>query len=437
MIRLKSLLVEKKDKNALKVLFVGDDQTLQSNSYAKQLLKKSNIDGKIVAKANASLNDIFIMLQDNMSDKYDVVSILCGDVDSKKEKHEAVIEQLKQIYLFVKKFDCILVAITTPTKQYAKDSDKYPSADKISNWIENQTISDITVNLGELDNLDFKKNGILLDSDVNERIATEWYSNVMSSVSTDKTQSDDKSKNVFLSLKDKNPNVKQLQINLASLGYLASTKKRDGVFDDETQDALQKFQRDHDLPADGEYDSATSKILKRELEISTEDDAWKLINLMPAPKKRKLITGDTATAQDIMDFFTDKGLSTGGAAGIAGNLYVESGFKTYNLGDHGTSNGLAQWHNERWTGPDGFEQWCTRNSLDPWSVEGQLEFLWWELSSKYSSLKSRLSDTLEPEPAANMFAEEFERPAFISPERAKNARKFYDDYDEHPWIPGL
>ena len=47
MIRLKSLLVEKKDKSAVRVLFVGDDQTLQSNSYAKQLLKKSNIITKI------------------------------------------------------------------------------------------------------------------------------------------------------------------------------------------------------------------------------------------------------------------------------------------------------------------------------------------------------------------------------------------------------
>lgn len=442
MIRLKSLLLEKKDKSALQVLFVGDEQTLQSNSYAKQLLKKSNIEGKIVAKANASLSDIFIMLQDNMSEQYDVVSILCGDDDSKKEKYEPSIEQLKQIYLFVKKFDCVLVTITTPTKQYSKDPDKYPSADAISSWIENQTISDITINLTGLDNLDFKKNGILLDSDTNKRVAAEWYSNVVNITSNDieSDESEDDTKKIIFSINSEGPDVKQLQINLAALGYLSTTYKRTGNYDDATKSAVQQFQRDNGLPDNGEYTVDTKDILNKNLELSNQDDNWKLANLIPKPKKHKKINGEIATATDIIDFFKDKGLSTEGAAGIAGNISVETAgtFSTSILGDNGTSIGLAQWHNERWTGPNGFEQWCTRNSLDPWSVEGQLEFLWWELSTKYNSLKTYLeSDSITPTEAAFKFAKEFERPSSISSTRMENAEKFYDEYDEHPWIPGL
>ena len=426
MIRLKSLLFEKQNKSALQVLFVGDSQTLASNSYAHRLLNSNNIDGKIVARPNADLSEIFTMLQENMSDRYDVVSILAGDVDSRNKKSETAIEQLKQIYLFVKKFDCVLVAISTPTKQYAKNPEKYPSADRISQWIENQNISDITINLSDLDKLDFKKDGVLIDSDVSERIASELYSNVIQFLpkKTDRSSNDNKPTNILLSPKDEGPNVKQLQIDLASLGYLSGVN-RNGIFGSETKDAIKKFQRDNGIPDSGMYDSETRKLLQRELELSNVDDQWKLANLAP---KRKKITGQTGNANAIIDFFVEKGLSDAGAAGIAGNLFVESGFKTYILGDHGTSNGLAQWHNERWTGPKGFEAWCKSQGMDPWSVEGQLEFLWWELTTNYISLVSFLQGNVTPYDAAYEFADKFERPENISPLRMAKAEEFYDEY---------
>jgi hypothetical protein len=98
MIRLTTLLLEKEDKSTLKVLFIVDSQTYVPNSYAKQLLLLPNIDGTIIAKPNADLSTIYTMIQDNMSGKYDVVSILCGDIDSKNKNTEVVIDQLKQIY---------------------------------------------------------------------------------------------------------------------------------------------------------------------------------------------------------------------------------------------------------------------------------------------------------------------------------------------------
>ena len=424
MIRLKSLLFEKRNKSALQVLFVGDSQTLASNSYAKRLLNTRDIDGKIVAKPNADLSEIFTMLQENMSDRYDVVSILAGDIDSRNEKYETSIEQLKQIYLFVKKFDCILVAIATPTKQYTKDPSEYPSADEISKWIKKQTISDITINLSCLDNLDFRKDGVLLDSDAQQGITELWLTNVLNKVSKDDTVTDTDSDLVL----DKST-IKQLQLDLMSLGYFVGPEKDNGKFNEYTKSALTKFQRDNGIDVTGKFDIGTKNSLTTTLDSTTKDDEWKLINLIPTKNLRQKVAGDTATADDIIDFFVEKGLSEAGAAGIAGNLFVESGFKTYVLGDHGTSNGLAQWHNERWTGPDGFEAWCTSHGMDPWSVEGQLEFLWWELTTNYTALVTFLQDTgVTPYDAAYEFADKFERPSSISPVRMSKAEEFYEDY---------
>jgi hypothetical protein len=406
MIRLTTLLLEKEDKSTLNVLFVGDSQTYGANSYAKQLLRLPNIDGTITSKPNADLSTIYTMVQDNMSEKYDVVSILCGDIDSQNKNPDAIIEQLKQIYLFAKKFNCILVAITTPSKEFAKEPDKYPSADSLARWIKNQTISDITINLFDLDNVDFKKDGIILDNDINSIIAKDWYIDVLNIVDSklDKVPSD-----------SEESDMKKIQLDLAKLGYLGSSK-----------DAITQIQKKNKLSVTGKLDQKTKDAIKHELETSNKP--IKLASLLP---KRKSITSNIAIVNDVIKFFVDKGLSVAGAAGIAGNLAVESGFKTYNPGDNGTSNGLAQWHNERWTGPNGFEAWCTEQGLDPWSVNGQLEFLWWELNKYFSGLITVLSDeNITPYDAAYKFAAKFERPSHISSERMTNAETYFDGYSE-------
>jgi hypothetical protein len=395
MIRLTTLLLEKEDKSTLKVLFIGDSQTYVPNSYAKQLLRLPNIDGTIIAKPNADLSTIYTMVQDNISDKYDVVSILCGDVDSQNKNSEVAIEQLKQIYMLAKKFDCILVAITTPPKEFATDPGKYPSADSLALWIKNQTISDITIKLFDLDNVDFKKGGILLDNDINSIIAKDWYNDVS---------------NIVDSVIDKEPSDQKIQPDLDKLDY--------------SKDDISQLQKKTGLPVTGKLDQKTKNVIKTKLEPSSKP--IKLASLLPI---RRNVTSNTAIVNDVINFLVDKGLSIAGAAGIAGNMYVESGFKTYNPGDHGTSNGLCQWHNERWTGPNGFESWCTKQGLDPWSVNGQLEFLWWELNNYFSGLVTFLSNPdVTPYDAAYKFAAKFERPSHISSTRMKQAEMYFDGY---------
>jgi len=420
MIRLTTLLLEKEDKSTLKVLFIGDSQTYGANSYAKQLLRLPNIDGTVIAKPNADLSTIYTMVQNNISDKYDVVSILCGDVDSQNKNSEVAIEQLKQIYMLAKKFDCILVAITTPPKEFATDPGKYPSVDSLARWIKNQTISDITINLFDLDNVDFKKGGILLDNDINSIIAKDWYNDVSNIVASKKSKS-----NELPIDSDKIDN--KLKSDLKTLGYAGSES-----------DAIAQLQKKNRLPVTGKLDQKTKNVIKTELEPSKTP--IKLASLLP---RRRNVTSNTAIVNDVIKFFVDKGLSVAGAAGIAGNMYYESGFKTYNPGDYmingkfvsaadggiATSNGLCQWHDTRWTGPNGFESWCTKQGMDPWSVDGQLEFLWWELNKFFSRLVTVLSDPdVTPYDAAQKFALIFERPTHISSTRMTQAEMYFDAY---------
>ena len=57
------------------------------------------------------------------------------------------------------------------------------------------------------------------------------------------------------------------------------------------------------------------------------------------------------------------------------------------MGDGGTSYGICQWHNSRWTR---LKNYCSQNGLDASSIEGQSKFLVHELKTYYSSVYNTL-----------------------------------------------
>ena len=95
-------------------------------------------------------------------------------------------------------------------------------------------------------------------------------------------------------------------------------------------------------------------------------------------------------AQAIWNFLKAKGLSDAAAAGVLGNIQAECNFSTTAVGDGGTSYGLIQWHNSRWTNLKNF---CSQNNLDPSSLRGQLEFLWNESLDPNSSYGKNLASS--------------------------------------------
>ncbi|MCR4656666.1 MAG: hypothetical protein K5770_10615 [Lachnospiraceae bacterium] len=92
----------------------------------------------------------------------------------------------------------------------------------------------------------------------------------------------------------------------------------------------------------------------------------------------------TANKRKIYDYLTGTmGLNTAAACGVLANIYCESGFNPNALGDGGTSYGICQWHNGRYTN---LRNYCDDNGYDYRSLIGQLHFLEYELNHSYGSI---------------------------------------------------
>ncbi len=115
----------------------------------------------------------------------------------------------------------------------------------------------------------------------------------------------------------------------------------------------------------------------------------------------------------IYNFLTgEMKLNRAAAMGVMANMYFESGYKTVINGDSGTSYGLCQWHAGRKTN---LINWCNDNNLDYNSLEGQLNFLKYELASRYTSVDKyirQVENTADGAyDAAYYFCFNFEAPA--------------------------
>lgn len=78
-------------------------------------------------------------------------------------------------------------------------------------------------------------------------------------------------------------------------------------------------------------------------------------------------------------------LNHAAACGVLANIQCESDFSPYCFGDGGTSYGICQWHNGRFSNLIAF---CNSNGLDYHTVYGQLNFLNYELESSYPGVLS-------------------------------------------------
>ena len=77
------------------------------------------------------------------------------------------------------------------------------------------------------------------------------------------------------------------------------------------------------------------------------------------------------------------GFNNAAACGVLANFYAESKFDPHATGDNGTSYGIAQWHEDRWTSLKNF---CNENGYDWKTLDGQLEYIRYELSANRSGV---------------------------------------------------
>ena len=115
------------------------------------------------------------------------------------------------------------------------------------------------------------------------------------------------------------------------------------------------------------------------------------------------------TAKAIVQYLVMKELPVSSAIGILANCYAESGLRLDAEGDDGDSFGLFQWNEEAeryvkdYVGAD----WAT-------NLTGQMDFLWYELTSDFPTMLAKLYTFPNTESgareAAKLFMIQFERP---------------------------
>lgn len=133
----------------------------------------------------------------------------------------------------------------------------------------------------------------------------------------------------------------------------------------------------------GYIDDIISKFPDITSEYDMKDAKTKLTGITLATFGAGYKDTGNAKVDNVYNYLAKKGFNNAAICGILANIEHESGFNTDIKGDGGTSYGLCQWHNSRWTNLNNF---CSKNGYDPSSVEGQLEFLCYELENGYSGV---------------------------------------------------
>jgi hypothetical protein len=147
------------------------------------------------------------------------------------------------------------------------------------------------------------------------------------------------------------------------------------------------------------------------------------------------LSGDTNAARAFNYFLQQHNLPAAAAAGIVGNMMVESGSNTENLDTHahndisGTHDGIVQWSTSRWAALQQHE------SGDKYDLSVQLDYVWYELTTTYTATLKAMKTTDSPQDAARMFDNGPPLPAFEASGpsgndagRRANAQKIFDKY---------
>lgn len=130
-----------------------------------------------------------------------------------------------------------------------------------------------------------------------------------------------------------------------------------------------------------------------------------------ASSSSNVSTGN-ATKDQVYNYLASQGFNNAAICGIMANIQHESSFNTNALGDGGTSYGICQWHNSRWTN---LKNYCSSNNLDASSMDGQLSYLVHELKTSYPGVYNTLQNVPNTKEgayqAAAKWTTDFEIPA--------------------------
>jgi len=172
------------------------------------------------------------------------------------------------------------------------------------------------------------------------------------------------------------------------------------------------FQEEEELKKDAEAVTAGA---------AAEPDATRTAGSAAAPAlaaERIKSRSETGQPEEAQAFFESRGWTKEQAAGIVGNLVVESGLRTDAVGDGGQAYGIAQWHPDR---QNAFRQVYGKDIRNS-SFQEQLNYVDWELRNTEARAGNLLRNATTAEEAAAIVDRSYERSAgYHLAERQANA----------------
>ena len=137
----------------------------------------------------------------------------------------------------------------------------------------------------------------------------------------------------------------------------------------------------------------------------------------------------TTNEQKIYEYLTSRtDYNEAVACGILANIKQESNFNPTS-GQGKSYQGLCQWSTSRFAI---LTSWCEKNGYNPYSLEGQIKFLWYDLSQRYTVYHKKLmtiENTAEGAyEAGYYFCYYYERPSSLESSSDKRGTRARDVY---------
>jgi hypothetical protein len=184
----------------------------------------------------------------------------------------------------------------------------------------------------------------------------------------------------------------------------------DAQYEDAAHNAKMLKLRKTDLKKQEEENTQLGRF-ENNVKTFIRDKGLENFNIFSSREPEKAEIGDVpadknTAAKKIIEYLKDKlNITKEQAAGIAGNLFVESKFSPTILGDKGEALGLAQWRDSR------RKALVKEYNTEQPSFDQQLDFLVKELNSTEKTALNALKKQTTVKDSTLVFAKLFERPA--------------------------
>lgn len=168
-----------------------------------------------------------------------------------------------------------------------------------------------------------------------------------------------------------------------------------------------------------------------DLELSYENSMDEIENDPIESASGSSALGTGSVEEQIWNFLRANGFTAEAAAGVMGNMFAESGCQA-NIEEYsgGGGFGLCQWTGSRRTD---LVNWCANNGYDYTSLEGQLNFLLYELELYGLDYIKNITDV---ENATRTFLTEFEKAGIVRwSVRINAANDYYSKWKDYTTIP--